>query len=144
MQNVRERFTSDLGFVVDYLNEGSFEKRRNQKIIHVEALCEMMEALTGDVRFTDQVEELLKRQKEGEEIVMCEYIDMLEARGEARGITIGEARGITIGEARGENKGETRLGNLIQALLKEKKYSEIEAASKNRERRHELYRKYGI
>lgn len=79
---------------------------------------------------------------------MCEYIDMLEARGEARGITIGEARGeargITIGEARGENKGETRLGNLIQALLKEKKYSEIEAASKNRERRHELYRKYGI
>lgn len=104
----------------------------------------MMEALTGDVRFTDQVEELLKRQKEGEEIVMCEYIDMLEARGEARGITIGEARGITIGEARGENKGETRLGNLIQALLKEKKYSEIEAASKNRERRHELYRKYGI
>ncbi len=53
MQNVRERFTSDLGFVVDYLNEGSFEKRRNQKIIHVEALCEMMEALTGDTRFTD-------------------------------------------------------------------------------------------
>ena len=104
----------------------------------------MMEALTGDVRFTDQVEELLKRQKEGEEIVMCEYIDMLEARGEARGITIGEARGITIGEARGENKGETRLGNLIQALLKEKKYSEIEAASRNREKRHELYSKYGI
>ena len=96
----------------------------------------MMEALTGDVRFTDQVEELLKRQKEGEEIVMCEYIDMLEARGEARGITIGEARG--------ENKGETRLGNLIQALLKEKKYSEIEAASRNREKRHELYSKYGI
>ena len=70
MQNVRERFTSDLGFVVDYLNEGSFEKRRNQKIIHVEALCEMMEALTGDTRFTDQVEDLLKKQKEGKEIVM--------------------------------------------------------------------------
>lgn len=145
---VRARFTSDLGFVADYLNEGSFDNRRNQKIVHAEALCEMMEALTGDVRFTDQAEELLKRQKEGEEIVMCEYIDMLEARGEARGITIGEARGeargITIGEARGENKGETRLGNLIQALLKEKKYSEIEAASKNREKRHELYRQYNI
>ena len=44
----------------DYLNEGSFDNRRNQKIVHAEALCEMMEALTGDVRFTDQAEELLK------------------------------------------------------------------------------------
>ena len=122
--DVRERFTSDLGFVVDYLNEGSFEKRRNQKIIHVEALCEMMEALTGDNRFTDQVEDLLKKQKEGKEIVMCEYIDMLEARG--------------------ENRGETRLANLIQTLLKEKKFDDIEAVSGNRERRHELYKQYGI
>lgn len=30
------------------------------------ALCEMMEALTGDTRFTDQVEELLKRQEDGD------------------------------------------------------------------------------
>ena len=50
------------------------------------ALCAMMEALTGDVRFTEQVEELLEKQRKGEEIIMCEYIDMLEARGEARGI----------------------------------------------------------
>ena len=85
MQNVREYFTSDLGFVVDYLNEGSFEKRRNQKIIHVEALCEMMEALTGDTRFTALIEKLQSRQEKGEEIVMCEYIDMLEARGEIKG-----------------------------------------------------------
>ena len=113
---------------MDYLNEGSFEKRRNQKIIHVEALCEMMEALTGDTRFTDQVEDLLKKQKEGKEIVMCEYIDMLEARGEIRG----------------ENRGETRLANLIQTLLKEKKFDDIEAVSGNRERRHELYKQYGI
>ncbi len=63
---------------------------------------------------------------------MCEYIDFLEARGEARG----EERGITIGE--------TRLGNLIQALLKEKKFSEIDAVSTNRKRRHELYKQYGI
>ena len=51
---------------------------------------------------------------------MCEYIDMLEA------------------------KGENRLAKLIQTLLKEKKYSEIEAASGNREKRHELYKQYGI
>ena len=147
-EEVRERFTSDMGFVADYLNEGSFEKRKGQKIVHVEALCEMMEALTGDSRFTDQVEALLKKQEEGEEVVMCEYIDMLEARGEARGIIIGEARGeargITIGEARGETIGETRLAELIQALLKEKKFREIEAVSSDREKRHEMYGQYGI
>lgn len=63
---------------------------------------------------------------------MCEYIDMLEARGEARGITIGET------------KGETRLTDLIQVLLREKKFSEIVAVSRSREKRHELYRQYGI
>lgn len=75
---------------------------------------------------------------------MCEYIDFLEARGEARGEKRGEARGITIGEERGITIGETRLGNLIQALLKEKKFSEIDAVSTNRKRRHELYKQYGI
>lgn len=133
---VREHFTSDMGFVADYLNEGSFERRRCQKIIHVEALCEMMEALTGDTRFTDQAEELLERQKEGKEIVMCEYIDMLEARGEARGERKGEKKGV--------KKGEARLAKLIQVLLKEKKYSDVEAVSVSRRKRHELYRKYKI
>lgn len=86
------------------------------------------------------VEELLERQKEGKETVMCEYIDMLEARGEARGIKIGEAAGIKIGEATGEN----RLADLIQILVHEKNYKEIEAVSASREKRHELYRRYGI
>ena len=40
-------------------------------------------------------------ESKGEDVMMCEYIDMLEARGEARGVAIGEATGFTIGEARG-------------------------------------------
>ena len=83
-KEVRDRFVSDMGFVVDYLNEGSFESRKEQKIIHVEALCEMMDVLTGDTRFTQRVEELLKRQEEGGKVLMSEYIDMLEVRGESR------------------------------------------------------------
>ena len=75
---------------------------------------------------------------------MCEYIDMLEARGEKRGIAIGESRGIAIGEARGVVTGENRLAELIRILLKEKEYREVEAVSSSRERRHELYRKYGL
>ncbi len=67
---------------------------------------------------------------------MCEYIDMLEARGEARGIKIGEAQG--------ESKGEDRLAQLIKILVKEKKFGEIETVSESRKKRHELYKQYGI
>lgn len=95
-QKVRRRFQSDMGFVVDYLNEGNFESRKGQRIVHAEALCEMMEALTGDTRFTDMAEELSEKQRKGEEIVMCEYIDMLEARGEVRGKKMGENRLIAL------------------------------------------------
>lgn len=49
----RSRFTNDIAFVADYLNEGNFEKRRGQEIVHLEALCDLMEALTGDTRFTE-------------------------------------------------------------------------------------------
>ncbi len=127
-RNVRSRFKGDMGFVADYLNEGSFENRKQQVIRHGEALSEMMEALTGDRRFTEQMEELRKKQKEREEVRRCEYIDMLEAKGEARG----------------EEKAEIRLSKLIQFLLKEKKYGDIEKATSSREKCHELYRLYGI
>ena len=135
-KEVRRRFVSDMGFVADFLNEGGFESRLKQKIVHPEALCEMMAELTGDTRFTDLVEDLLKRQAEGKETIMCEYIDMLEARGEERGIKIGEAAGEVVGE--------DRLAKLMQRLLQDKNYRELEAISNSREKRHELYRKYGI
>lgn len=83
-EEIRKRFTSDMGFVVDYLNEGSFERRKNQKIVHAEALCEMMEALTKDTRFTDMIAKVRSRQEKGGDIIMCEYLDMLEEKGERR------------------------------------------------------------
>ena len=79
----RKLFISDIGFVADYLNEGNFEGRKDQKIIHLEALCDMMEALTGDTRFTEQAAKFLE--KKGEPIMMCEYINALEATGEKKG-----------------------------------------------------------
>ncbi len=147
-KKVRAGFTSDMGFVVDYLNEGSLESRREQRIVHIEELCEMMRAVTGDSRFTEQVDELLERRGKGEELRMCEYLDMLEARGQERGEKIGQERGEKIGQKRGEKIGqkcgEDRLARLISNLLREKKYQEIEEVSKNRGRRQELYRRYGI
>lgn len=137
---VRDRFTSDMGFVADYLNEGSFEGRKNQPIRHMEALCAMMEALTGDARFTEQINELMSGKEEKEEVYMCEYIDMLEARGERRGMEIGEK----IGKKIGERKGENRLAELIGILCKEGKYKEIETVSADSDTRQEFYRLYNI
>ncbi len=153
---MRERFTSDMGFVVDYLNEGSLEGRREQKIIHVEALCGMMEAVTKDRRFTELAGRLLERGEKKEGVRMCEYLDMLEARGQERGEKIGQERGEKIGQERGEKigqergekigeeKGENRFAKLINKLMGEKKYKEIQEVSNDKGKRRELYRQYGI
>ncbi len=84
----------------------------------------MMYALTGDSRFTDLVGELLNRQSKEEETVICEYIDMLEAKG--------------------IEKGEKRLAALIQVLLKEKKSDIIALVAGDSDKRQELYKTYGI
>ena len=129
---IRERFTSDMGFVVDYLNEGSFEHRKDQKIVHMEALCEMMEALTEDSRFTEAAEEMLEKQREGKEIAMCEYIDMLEARGEARG------------KARGEVEGERKLLALLAKLYALGRDEDAKLIVRDEDTRKRLYEEFCI
>ncbi len=125
---VRKRFVSDMGFVVDYLNEGNFEGRKNQKIIHLEALCDMMKALTGDTRFTEQVAKLLeKEQKEGH-IMMCEYINALEARGEAAGA----------------KKGEAKLSSLLQQLYALGRDDDAKLAVQDLDARARLYKEFSI
>ncbi|MCI9220380.1 MAG: hypothetical protein HFH94_11695 [Lachnospiraceae bacterium] len=79
----------------------------------------MMEALTKDTRFTDLVEELQRKQENGEEIVMCEYIDMLEARGEI--------------------KGENRLAALLSKLYSLGRYEDAKLALDDRQVRLRLY-----
>ena len=131
-EDVRRKFTSDIGFVADYLNEGSFERRKEQKIRHVEALCSMMEVLTGDNRFTDSVGEMLKMQEGGREIIMCEYIDMLEARGEARGKEIGK------------EIGEDMLTSLLTQLYALGRDAEVKLALADKEARKRMYQEFSI
>lgn len=131
-EEVRNRFVSDMGFVVDYLSEGSFEKRKDQEILHAEALCGMMEALTGDTRFTEMMEELLERQEEGGRMIMCEYIDMLEARGEARGKEIGK------------EIGENNLARLLSQLYSQGREEDAKLAVRDAEARKEMYREFCI
>ncbi len=123
-EDVRRKFTSDIGFVADYLNEGSFEKRKDQKIIHLEALCSMMEALTGDSRFTDRMGGMLKKQEGGREVKMCEYIDMLEARG--------------------KEKGENMLAALLTRLYALGREGDVKLVLENKDARKELYQEFSI
>ena len=137
-----------MGFVADFLNEGSFLGRSGQRIRHPSALCRMMETLTGDSRFTGQIGELMEKESKGEDVMMCEYIDMLEARGEARGVAIGEARGVTIGEARGvaigEARGETKLSSLLERLYEQGRDEEAKQAVLDTTARARLYQELHI
>ena len=122
-EEIRKRFTSDMGFVVDYLNEGSFERRKNQKIVHAEALCEMMEALTKDTRFTDMIAKVRSRQEKGGAIIMCEYLDMLEEKGKEKG----------------KEKGEKRLASLLEKLYALGRDEDAKLAVRDEKARVRLY-----
>ena len=75
-------------------------------------------------------------ESKGEDVMMCEYIDMLEARREARG----EARGVTIGEARGE----TKLSSLLERLYEQGRDEEAKQAVLDTTARARLYQELRI
>lgn len=104
-------------------------------LLHEKFLLYSNKTKSGEITHeTVQVQEVLSFG--GSEIIMCEYIDMLEARGRE----IGEE----IGEERGKGIGENRLARLIQELLKEQKIGDIALVSSDSRKRHELYQAYGI
>lgn len=51
---------------------------------------------------------------------------------------------ISYAEENGEKKGEAKLGKLIKALLKEKRYSDIEKVTDDEEYREKMYKEFGM
>lgn len=117
---IRSRFTSDMGFVADYLNEGNFDRRRQQKIIHLEALCDLMETLTGDTRFTELTKQFLEHNQKGENVMMCEYLNQLEEQG------------------------EITLSSLLEKLYDLGRKEDVELAVRNPDARARLYKEFSI
>ena len=76
-------------------------------------------------------EKLLEKQPQ-EDIIMCEYIDLLEARGEARGKALGEA------------SGEAKLTLLLETLYDQGRDDEAKLAVRDMDVRAELYRELRI
>ena len=81
-------FHSDFKIVVDYFihrrQDPDYRPRDPKRFQHADELLKLMTALTNDHRFADTLTE------EGEKPNnMCEVLDRVEARGEARGRIIG-------------------------------------------------------
>lgn len=96
------QFRSDFRIVADYfvqMRENGDYVPSKETIRHVQEVMELMAVMTGDTRF----EEVYQEGAEGKN--MCEFLDRLEARGEARGLEQGIARGLEQGIARGEIQG---------------------------------------
>ena len=101
------RFHSDFRIVADYFvqmqRSGDYIPSR-EEIKHVEAVLQLLRVMTDDTRFEDVLNKEDGEEGTGGVHTMCEFLDRVEARGEARGVAIGEARGVAIGEIRGAIK----------------------------------------
>ena len=84
-----EKFTSDFQIIADYfvqLNENKGYVPKDITIRHTDSFLKLMSVLTQDDKYVEIYREL---SHEKEEFNMCEVLDKVEARGEARGKAIG-------------------------------------------------------
>lgn len=122
----RERFTSDMRIVVDYLAEGEAYQPTNQPILHVDAFLRMMREVSGDLRYERMIAKL-EQNKEGE-ITMCGLLDKYEARGMEKGVA----------------KGENLLAKLMESLFRDNRMSDAKLVVTDTEARRRLYREYHL
>ena len=106
------RFHSDFRIVADYFvqmqRSGDYIPSR-EEIKHVEAVLQLLRVMTDDTRFEDVLNKEDGEEGTGGVHTMCEFLDRVEARGEARGVAIGEARGEARGVAIGEIRGAIKI-----------------------------------
>ena len=84
-----EKFTSDFQIIADYFVQLSKNKNyvpKDKTIRHADSFLKLMSVLTQDNKYVEMGREL-SHDKEG--FNMCEVLDKVEARGEARGKAIG-------------------------------------------------------
>ena len=83
--SVRELFEGDVRVVLDYLSDRESLIRRNQKLRNPEEVMRMLHALTGDIRYLENIKFM---EEEGGRN-MCDLLDAAENRGVQRGLQKG-------------------------------------------------------
>lgn len=96
------KYQSDFRMVVEYLTnpkECLIEKwlKEGRKIRHPLELADLLYALSKDERYRFLSEELSEREVKGEDLKMCELLDILENRGIEKGIRQGVKQGMKQG-----------------------------------------------
>lgn len=119
-KKVRERFTSDMRIVVDYLAEGDTYIPTSQPILHAEAFLRMMTELSSDFRYEEIIANLAERPAEKGAITMCELLDKYEA------------------------KGETLFASLMECLFRDNRMSDARLVLTDINLRQKLYHEYGL
>ena len=111
-KEVRNKFRSDFKIVADFFAEKESEDYvpGAEKIDHVEAVLELIMVFTGDERYREIKEEIMKLVTEGREVTMCTFADRMEKRG----FELGEKRGFELGEKSG-------IAKVAENMLKSKK-----------------------
>ena len=90
-------------------------------------------ALRGEQK---SLTDILKKYAEKEGMDVCRAIDEL--------IEDGKREGEIKGEIKGQIKGEERFAKLNLLLMADKRYDDLERASKDREYRRQLFDTFGI
>ncbi|MGN0167302.1 MAG: Rpn family recombination-promoting nuclease/putative transposase, partial [Acetatifactor sp.] len=81
-RKVRERFEGDVRIVLDYLSDRESLIQRKQKLKNPEEVMRMLYALSGDIRYLENITFM----EEGEGKSMCDLLDEAENRGIQKGI----------------------------------------------------------
>ena len=124
-------YRSDFRYIVNYLScrndkkaLESFIKEDTGRILHPEALLDVMGALTKNRQYQAIKTDIKNRTEEGGGITMCMLVDMLEERGMEKGIKT------------------TNL--LIQRLIADGRTDDLLRSTKNPEFQQSLMKEYGI
>ena len=128
------KFKSDFRIIADYCvqmrKRGEFIPTR-KSIKHPRELLEAMSAFTNDKRYNEGWE-LFSESETVEGINMCEFLDKLEARGRAEGIS------------EGRKEADKAYTKLISKLVKAKRFDDLERAAEDDSFRKELFKELEI
>ena len=106
-QEIRERFSSDMRIVLDYLAEGN-SYCSDRPVVHKSALIRMLKVLSGDKDIED-IEKQLETMdiREEDKITVCELFEQYERKGRNEGIQQGRSEGIQQGRSEGIQQGRS-------------------------------------
>lgn len=130
-ESTRNKYHSDFRHIVNYLScrndKKAFEtflKKDNGRILHPEALLDVMGALTKNKQYQTLKANIKNYAEKGGEITMCMLVDMLEERGMEKGIDA--------------------INLLVKRLIADGRTDDLLRSTQNPEFQKALMQEYGI